>query len=895
MPSEFDRFAGAAPYSSEMYGLYQPLLGWRSQLTQRRIDAGWEMQRRRLFVEHLPRLKAKFLVEQNGHPLESTFEVQPAERRDRPSPLMADASSSLLARRIGAEAGHDPDRWMDLTRPEVSEQLLVELAPDIRQEHLARLQRVSADLPESELQAVSDATLQAILRRESLAAGLLGATHKLGDPADVAALLMPSADETTTAKLQRFVAARSAITGDAVRFGGVLSPIGLVHLFRQYFFEFDTFLGPSVHHLWLSPGATVEMVETSTTRKMVERSVDVFGEQRTVREQAQESTAELADTIKADNESNSKFGVSINTSSSFNIGPIYTGQVTTGTTYDASATQKTSREQVHKSLRRQAEKATTEVRRSMRTTLRTVTETTDTNSRRYLLTNTTTELVNYEMRRKMRQVGVQVQDAGTQLCWQVFVDKPGDDLGLANLVHVAAPTDLEPTVEPERTPTPEPYRGETLRYSFTWPLDDDDEDPAIYREFHVHTFPVVPRSGFQLSSVEIRVASEPKWGFAWRGLRPESVGPGTAETTPTEIQLFHPNSIDGHRQPLTDEHPRFDLEITPLWVPSSWLLAKVASDNAALETGSSEKTKRDFTEKIYQSVADRVTKSSNVQRRNSEELREEERIVVYRHLIAQLMANTGMGQADPRVQHVLAEVVQAMFDVDAMLYFVAPEWWLPHSPMSQQDVMRPDVDAATFETYHTVDWGGSRASRPANYLISDTSTPAPLGASLGWTLQIDGDNLRNAFLNAPWVKAVVPIRPGREREALAWLSAAEVEGSDGLDAAYEASDTEQAAVRADLKLPEGTTVTIRHAVDRLIGWLEAKHAAATEPVSDGPDAPTFLRADKVYEKGFDPLADGFRADPLEPFEVFDQWVEVMPTDQIVPVPVVYDPKTGRQK
>ena len=51
----------------------------------------------------------------------------------------------------------------------------------------------------------------------------------------------------------------------------------------------------------------------------------------------------------------------------------------------------------------------------------------------------------------------------------------------------------------------------------------------------------------------------------------------------------------------------------------------------------------------------------------------------------------------------------------------------------------------------------------------------------------------------------------------------------------------------------------------------------------------------MYEKGFDPLADGFRADPLEPFEVFDQWVEVMPTDQIVPVPVVYDPKTGRQK
>src|SRR5664279_3786283 len=35
---------------------------------------------------------------------------------------------------------------------------------------------------------------------------------------------------------------------------GVLSPVGLVNLFREYFFEFDTFLGTPVGHLWISPG-----------------------------------------------------------------------------------------------------------------------------------------------------------------------------------------------------------------------------------------------------------------------------------------------------------------------------------------------------------------------------------------------------------------------------------------------------------------------------------------------------------------------------------------------------------------------------------------------------------------------------------------------------------------
>jgi hypothetical protein len=42
-----------------------------------------------------------------------------------------------------------------------------------------------------------------------------------------------------------------------------LSPISVVHLFRQYFFELDTFLGTSVGHVWLRPGASVELIENN--------------------------------------------------------------------------------------------------------------------------------------------------------------------------------------------------------------------------------------------------------------------------------------------------------------------------------------------------------------------------------------------------------------------------------------------------------------------------------------------------------------------------------------------------------------------------------------------------------------------------------------------------------
>ena len=54
----------------------------------------------------------------------------------------------------------------------------------------------------------------------------------------------------------------------------VLSPIGIAHLFRQHFYEFDTFLGPAVGHVWISQGTTVELLEVSTTKTTVERTLE---------------------------------------------------------------------------------------------------------------------------------------------------------------------------------------------------------------------------------------------------------------------------------------------------------------------------------------------------------------------------------------------------------------------------------------------------------------------------------------------------------------------------------------------------------------------------------------------------------------------------------------------
>jgi hypothetical protein len=148
-----------------------------------------------------------------------------------------------------------------------------------------------------------------------------------------------------------------------------------------------------------------------------------------------------------------------------------------------------------------------------------------------------------------------------------------------------------------------------------------------------------------------------------------------------------------------------------------------------------------------------------------------------------------------------------------------------------------------------------------------------MGSSLGWLIQIDGDERRNQFLNAAWVKAVLPVRPGHEVEALAWLKQAGVEGEAGLAEPYPVQPGDPA---------EYQNKTVGQVLDLVAAKLKAANT----------DVRNTLATEMVFETGFDPLEGGFR--PAAAYQVFDQWVEVLPTDQVVAVEVEYNPKTGQQ-
>ena len=368
------------------------------------------------------------------------------------------------------------------------------------------------------------------------------------------------------------------------------------------------------------------------------------------------------------------------------------------------------------------------------------------------------------------------------------------------------------------------------------------------------------------------------------------------------------------------------------WSPEASANDDIIEQNKTKLAEFKEKERAEYEKAYVESVRERVDKASKIVTRNSDELREEERIVVYRKLIQEMLMN-GVPVPDDKTRHVVSELINSIFDVDKMLYFVAPEWWRPrlhrskqqlqekpalsHEPLTVGDgqfkVLQKGLmskmntaklnSESNLMSARTVGWGGISEVNRDNYYITESSEPAKLGSSLGWLLQLDGDNMRNAFLNAPWVKAVIPIRPGKEEAAINWLKG--VEGMNGItdDVIYHTDNPNEKDIN-------GNQLDGQKMIDVLVDFarkIKKKHEKGMQtgtyptqveifdPQLLDENTVTATPIDRVYEHGFFPLEKSFRADVGEDYEIFDQWLEILPTDQIVPVEVEYDPKTGRLK
>ncbi len=944
---DLTEYAGVLPYASEMFGIYQPLLGWRSKQIADRIAKGLSSDRRQIVARLEREFAATVQIDYSREALPK-IQIQAGELAEGRLRQFDSVVLEEVGKLLPPLKDYDPSSWPTIINADRMNKILKKEVVDGYSRYYGQLLDGSANVsratmamaaqPADRAKQVGLKTFENYLRHESRVAG---------------ALLLLTTEKRYAALKDMFYVSRSALDNvhtlskilnneddvaayldlehldptDAEQLRNVaLSPVSVVHLFRQYFFELDTFLGPSERHVWLSPGSSVELYEVHTRRTMVERTVEASLGSTTTSESAVTTGDEIADAVKDDNSKDVKFGASVTANYA---------SVQATSSFDYESSQKSARETTHKHMRQQTDKLSSEIRRNFKTTFRTTVEDIDVSSTRHLLANNTAALINYELRRKMRQVGVQVQDIGTYLCWQTYVDDPGRSLGLAKLVHIAKPAELDGIPHPEELPPLQVFQEERMVTIPFVSVDGTDAD----NEGEVYVNGVESDDSEFLGSEErIRYVFRqdfvcPKLGYELANVEFDSLGKPVTLSRQSAIANASPNASFDLKLDSVDFQGENSLQVKLVlhWSPLASANEEIEAKNKLLQDKCNAAEKAAFEKAAIETLKERVNEISTIRRREAEELRDEERIVIYRRLI-QDMLQSRIEFPDDQSRHVVAELINAIFDVDKMLYFVSPEWWRPRRHRGQQQlaVTRADNSAtlataqtsgaircgvhtavqgvlgnwpAPFASSSTVGWGGIDDRDRDNYFITDESEPARFGSSLGWLMQLDGDNMRNAFLNAPWVKAVVPIRPGKEEAALNWLKG--IEGMNGItdDVIYHATDPSE--VDSDGNPLEGQKM-----IDVLLDLakkIKAKHIdgiqtdefpkanEVADPALVDPDnVVTSTPIDRVYEHGFFPLEGGFRANVGRNYEIFDQWVEVLPTDQVVPVEVSYDPKTGRQ-
>lgn len=900
-------YTSVLPYASEMFGVYQPMIGWKSKRLTKRLSKGLIDKQTSLLQAYAKNFSG--IAQTEFIQCDATITMQAGKLQ--PVRLLKNNNSILLQAimlSLPTDKAPDEAQWRESINKEVLEQRLnKEVSEFYRNSYHDECRKIQALSPlnhnptpaekEALLSMERDLenNIQRLLNEESALAGALLAMvdqnlfpqleaifyEKLGDIALVnqqIAEILAEDDPFATFDPKKDIKNVS------------LSPLGIVHLFRQYFFELDTFLGTPTGHVWLSPGSTVELIEVSTRRTLIEKTFEQSIETTQKIERSSTTKDEISEAVKEDNKTDLKLGASLTVHQSWG-----TGNATATGSLNMDKTQGTARENTHKRMREQTEKLSTEIKENFKSTFKTVTETTDTSSKRYVLNNTSQDLINYELRRKMRQVGVQVQDIGSYLCWETFVDEPGRQLGLANLVNIAKPADLVDVPVPTEIPVP-PDKKVTFSGNATWVPAKFNQVANSDHFLPLTRIPVPPGpDGYEVKYpnglISVSQLSGTGEGFSgvWTFIG-RLVG-----TSEIEVGPYIPPSGTSW-----DEIINFVVGGVVEFTPDATTRKTIADANKKLDAAGARVTnenKRKTEEAFLKAAKERIELASNITTRKYEDLREEERIIVYRQLIGALMSDTFYkmeeSTANDQTRHTLSELTNSIFDIDKMLYFVAPEWWKPrvHSHLTLGS-----ADVHNVFNGNLTSWSDLEI-RPDNYFITEKSQAAKMGSSLGWLLQLDGDDMRNAFLNAPWVKAVIPIRPGKELEASNWLQQMHIEGTDGLDNLYHGPEEELTKIKAALDIAE---VTIGDAIKFLCAEVAAKHKESLkvgrypkEEINDD-NRVSATPVDKVYEHGFYPLKGGFRAITSELHEVFDQWIEVLPTDQVVPVEVKYDPKTGRQ-
>lgn len=511
-----------------------------------------------------------------------------------------------------------------------------------------------------------------------------------------------------------------------------LSPIGIAHYYRQLYFNKEEGVGPIEEAFTIAPLETLEVIY-QTVRKQIheeimEQGLEVVSESAVEEKNLDEVSDKVSSMVQQD------VSASMSANASGGIG---VWQVGASASANFGVSSQRGREFSSRRLKEVTKRASERITKSFSIKTKDSTEVTETSTTRRVIRNEGAAPVSYGLRRVLRRVSVKVQDLGPKLVWQLYLRNPGAGLARGRFVHFR---ETGPITVPDIPPgmPPRPSGGsetESTSTSIKW---DGTR--------HVYYVTIVVKPGADRVVTGVRIDNIT-----------DLEGGGKDDLSPAPHNEYDLGStwdpathtFTANIGILPGDGASVQVSYNYTWEPSESVLAAWEAQRQAAVAAITEEA---LTKQFEQNKT-LITEKSKIKSRPVNDLRREERYEVMNRMVSYLF---GRGDDPSEPTPLEIEYFHRYFDIDAIFTYTHPSWWKPRFASKTIGIER--------EAYE----------------ITAESEPAPLGSSLGWLIQLDGDRRRNEFLNSPWARICIPMRAGREREAIQWL-AKHLEGDVGYD------------------------------------------------------------------------------------------------------------------
>jgi hypothetical protein len=494
---------------------------------------------------------------------------------------------------------------------------------------------------------------------------------------------------------------------------------GVLHYYRTSYFDKGLVTGQFEQALTIGPGETVEIAVEITKRTTVEEENETTFSSTDKDERSASATNEFTDRISTVIQKTSSSSASVTAGGAVGV---FSASASLSKTYTDSRTD--SRESTRRTVKEATQRVSREISKSQVLRTRRTDEVTSRDFSRRVITNDTPDPRHFGLRRLQKRFQASTQLRGPRLVWQCPVYDPGRRLGRPRVIteDLLPPALLQYGVR-ELTQVDSTAR---VTYELNKPFAYEIAMRIPTRYQYVASQFINGAKDVVFSQGGLNSAGQPWRVWFYIRISVTRIDPKSPDTIWQMFEISN-GTIEG-TPPVT----KFTVEIP------TFSMIYVSTDMEALEA-STKKVLTEFLPKYRALLTDR----SSLKVRPAGDLRREERDEVLSRCFEKLnLVDTSSSPED-------VKRMNRWLDLEGTFYQLIPPF-VQSSRLPLQDL-------------------GNLPSTRQYDTFSDLE-PAPLGSSVGWIIQHDGDARRNEFINSALANVCIPINKAFEDDLAAFLA-----------------------------------------------------------------------------------------------------------------------------